>query len=1538
MQVKCKTCGETLQKSELPTHDIKCIACNQCIPKGIKERENKLCKEHYSVIKQCLEKLNSPFTQLKFQEKDKQSLYFIGKWIDSSTKENLLHKSILKHDTNALKEFICLGCFDMNAKDKNGMTALHLAAEENYLEGVKILLQAGTSIDILDNQNRTPLHRGCFGGNIDIVNELIQKGACLELEDNEGNTALLLAVKNGKEQSVKCLLENTNPNIHACDKKGMSIIECIHKKDKAGIEMKNMIINHVLNNINQKSKEELKNNFELWKKEDKNRENMLNQHSSIWNLDDIPENMISKIKDKTYQITNGGVETLKSSHKSIYQALAYVGSMGCDTEDVIEVLKDYEKKMSEISSKSNYHALYFLVYSRLAFRSSKPKLSEILLRKFIEITNGNGEALSFLNEKEKNILSEDQHGNKKQKTIEEIWMKLLNESKNLNNLKQNQNIIIENEIDRKWKEISQYLNEDQKQPMEELLKLTGLDEVKQLAIEIYAGVLSDNNLSKHYKESVIPTVLNFAFIGNPGTGKSTVAQIFACLLEQSGARAGHRFLKMTAHEAIRKGSKAFATELGALTGGGRKIGPPPDPLRRFMKVEVNINGKWYPGEIINIPNNPSSGYTIKFTDGTEMEKVNKKYIRAQGSGQDIGGVLFLDEAYDLEPQSNIEGRAILAEIMSVAEEFRDSVTIIIAGYKEDIEKKLFSFNPGMASRFRMIPFKDFDESQLTNIWRNLCEKHNWICGEDICRVVGARVSRGCETKGFGNARDVRKLFHGAVTRARLRYLKPMKKMSKPKLEMIDVIGKEPTRKSIPELDKALNDLERMIGMKKVKEQLYELVRMAHVNYNHELRGEKVDHVLLNHLFLGNPGTGKTTIAKIYARILVSLGLLSGGDVIYRTASDFMGDVVGASANQTKAILELSQGNVLVIDEAYALNDDLYGKQVLDTIVEKVGGSPGEDIAVIMLGYSSPMLEMMRKQNPGLSRRFDVTNPWYFEDYTDEELLLLIAKRSKELGITIPLKVKLVIVKELAKLRSMPNFGNIGAANTLLNDAKRRMFDRIHRNSSNNDGNNYNLSRTMIIEDVLGKEDEDSAIIRENPISIFDKMEDVGDIKSRLKDLGDIVRISQKEGRPTNELIRHYIFTGDPGTGKTKTAQSMASILNAYGLIPRDYVHITSALDLTASYLGQTKVKVKEALESARGGVLFIDEAYELGNGSQYSTEALTTLLSSLTEDEYSNGNIVVILAGYKNQMHEMLNLNPGLKSRFTEYVHFPSWKAEQCKRLFFKKAKTAIPISIQINNDEYSLIENEISTFFDKLQNRPGWANARDSIRMFDDVNRERMKRMAKHDNALESITLNDVKLASINFLESRPDGDTQSSRISSQHENIDFASNINIPKKTMKRSKKKESKLSTIEEIEESIELDVKFDENEEMNIASERDDDVEDDVWEDLKRREQEELEREKKEELEKQEKERLLKQLEEDKRKAKEESERRRIEEEIRKEQERLEELRKKELEKKKIQEKLRRIGRCPANFQWIKVPGGYRCSAGGHFVSDSQINYL
>lgn len=114
------------------------------------------------------------------------------------------------------------------------------------------------------------------------------------------------------------------------------------------------------------------------------------------------------------------------------------------------------------------------------------------------------------------------------------------------------------------------------------------------------------------------------------------------------------------------------------------------------------------------------------------------------------------------------------------------------------------------------------------------------------------------------------------------------------------------------------------------------------------------------------GTGKTTVAKIYGRVLRALRFLSNGDLVLKSASDFVGKAVGESQAQTRAILEQAQGKVLFIDECYVLDDQLYGKQALDTIVEKVSGAPGEDIAVLMAGYEPQVKAMLRNQNPGSS--------------------------------------------------------------------------------------------------------------------------------------------------------------------------------------------------------------------------------------------------------------------------------------------------------------------------------------------------------------------------------------------------------------------------------------------------------------------------------------------------------------------------------------------------------------------------------------------
>jgi len=167
------------------------------------------------------------------------------------------------------------------------------------------------------------------------------------------------------------------------------------------------------------------------------------------------------------------------------------------------------------------------------------------------------------------------------------------------------------------------------------------------------------------------------------------------------------------------------------------------------------------------------------------------------------------------------------------------------------------------------------------------------------------------------------------------------------------------------------------------------MQLAAINYERELASEPPHLIPLNRLFLGNPGTGKTTVATIYGRILKGLGYLSDGSVVVKTPSDLIAGVVGGTEEKTAALLEVCKGKVLVIDEAYALHEGMYGARAIDTIVSKVQNSEGDDIAVLLLGYEPEMLKMLRESNPGLQRRFSPESAFRFADFTDDQLEALL---------------------------------------------------------------------------------------------------------------------------------------------------------------------------------------------------------------------------------------------------------------------------------------------------------------------------------------------------------------------------------------------------------------------------------------------------------------------------------------------------------------------------------------------------------------------
>ena len=486
--------------------------------------------------------------------------------------------------------------------------------------------------------------------------------------------------------------------------------------------------------------------------------------------------------------------------------------------------------------------------------------------------------------------------------------------------------------------------------IEEMLKLEGLEKVKDEALLLYSQINAERNVPKDKR---IPQSLNFTFFGNPGTGKTTMARLFGQHLHELGCRPSDNFEETTGENAARMGPKDFS-------------------------------------DLVD---------------------------------QADGGVLFIDEAHALCEGDPKSSKAVITVLQTAAENKRDSLTVILAGYKDEIESKLYASDPGFKSRFRSVNFEDFTMPELRTILKRRIEHYKWTLEDPrVVDVAARRVARGRGVKGFANARTCRTALERAYQAALDRG------DTVQEFKTVDWLGAPPTPDTVPALAAALDELERKTGMSRIKHEVKQLVQIAQINYERELEGEPPIVMPLNRLFFGNPGTGKTTTAVIYGKILKGLGVLSDGTVELKQPADLMGSHVGETAQKTAALIDNCRGKVLLIDEAYALNDGTYGREALDTLVSKVHNAPGDDIAVIMCGYEEQIKKMLLDQNPGLQRRFPIASAFVFEDFSDQELREIMVRNAEVDRLVLPRGVADAAVKILAKQRAKPNFGNAGAVN------------------------------------------------------------------------------------------------------------------------------------------------------------------------------------------------------------------------------------------------------------------------------------------------------------------------------------------------------------------------------------------------------------------------------------------------------------------------------------------------------------------------------
>ena len=837
------------------------------------------------------------------------------------------------------------------------------------------------------------------------------------------------------------------------------------------------------------------------------------------------------------------------------------------------------------------------------------------------------------------------------------------------------------------------------------LENVGALKVKNEYLTIYENVIRMEK-EQPSAQPKLAASLNFMFVGNPGTGKTSAVATLAKLLRYSQLRPAQqssqlslpdipapsvdnlKSLQQEDKQGVTNLISSTLTSLHAVThnswlqsiGTGMtfqaaahdlienystkapddvdtlfKTGSLKKGLEDWQNYEVDFWNQWTSVAAVE------KSSSVKMTSAVEIlleDKPAAAFKSLTDSFATRSGVIFIDEAYSLDPANSEKGRQVYDIMLLAAENYRKTLTFILAGYKEDIERTLIAFNPGLARRFpRTVLFEDLKESQIRQIIKMQMRKsrndqmdgkpvQGWIMSEKTLDVLTQKIVKRSKQPNFGNFATVLQYLDKAIMKAQSRYPQmtreveclackklemeerkkkerlelegkkslrqetkeqtPLtmekkeesrktqgfqrvqalfcpehqlfssaeavydgkvwkdsdiiqegkevwrKKDAKPEgdslhesrwleIKIEDIIGPNPkhntklqkiiknnigkqgriwpgtrdepkgvTAKRITlnqivldtkkyetqEVEKSMEirwrdtgpgwnnigtvnrwekrsktvtlnrpypDKEKWpingekevnfhsnpeiftggtyVGMQNIKKELQQLVDVAVYNWQQESEGYPTVSIMLNKIFVGKPGTGKTSIAQAWGAILKELNMLSDGSFIEKTASDFIGNVVGGSQVKTNSILKSAAGKVLFIDEAYVLAESDFGLEVLNTIVEQIQAKPGADISVVMAGYEHEMYKMCREVNPGLGRRFDAEHPVIFYDYSDEELGAILDWKAATQHINILPSAHKCAVDYIVKKRPAKDFGNAGTVENFLNSAVKEAMSR-----------------------------------------------------------------------------------------------------------------------------------------------------------------------------------------------------------------------------------------------------------------------------------------------------------------------------------------------------------------------------------------------------------------------------------------------------------------------------------------------------------------
>jgi len=454
-------------------------------------------------------------------------------------------------------------------------------------------------------------------------------------------------------------------------------------------------------------------------------------------------------------------------------------------------------------------------------------------------------------------------------------------------------------------------------------------------------------------------------------------------------------------------------------------------------------------------------------------------------------------------------------------------------------------------------------------------------------------------------------------------------------------------------ENSLEKLNSLYGLSTVKEKVRGFIDAAKFSKLRESQGLSANPINLHSMFVGNPGTGKTTVARLLGKILFENKVIPTDKFKEVSRKDLVSDVIGGTAKNTQKALEDAKGGILFIDEAYSLyskSGQDFGKEAVDTILKYMEDNR-DDIMIIFAGYADKMNDFLN-MNQGLKSR--IPNVFDFEDYTPKE----VAK----IGYTYLINSQYNVYKKKYMDAVISQYSHsIDHSNARwVRNFNDKLLTIVSKRIVSENSSDLRTITQNDIDELMGGNQEDK---QTNINLLLDKLNNLVGLDNVKKEITSIIKEAQVDKKLSvsdyEPKTYHMVFEGNPGTGKTTVAKIIAKLFYNLDILPNSTVITADRSTLVGQYIGHTEANTKKVIDEAMGGVLFIDEAYQLsdsGGDNDFGKQAIETLITAL---ENYRDKFIVIFAGYTDNMESFLDSNPGLRSRINTKIIFPDYTEDE---------------------------------------------------------------------------------------------------------------------------------------------------------------------------------------------------------------------------------------------------------------------------------------